>query len=264
MPSAVFDLLLSLFALEQDFDDPFAAALEVPGVQGPSPQGEEQRDAVEEHAGHDHVIAGPDGADGAGHAGGRAGPVGHDDAVKAALAAQVVLEQGLVDDVVDAVHRVIARHDGTGTAVTDGAFEGTQVDLTQGPLREVARRLVALELLVVGAEVFDGRIVAGTGCDTLADRCGDGPRHHRVFTVIFEVAAAQRVTVDVHARRQPEGDTVLGHLGRDRGAECLREVDVPGLGHSRSHRERGGVLVQDRAEFFFTEAMPFSQAPIVV
>ena len=84
-----------------------------------------------------------------------------------------------------------------------GGFEGRQVNLAQGPLVNDRICIVAIELRVVGDEMFD------SGADALALYALDVTNHHargeeRIFAEVLEVSAVHRSTVNIHPGREQE------------------------------------------------------------
>ena len=62
---------------------------------------------------------------------------------------------------------------------------------------------------------------------------GDGGCHftgyERIFGIVLEISAAQRVAVNVETRRQPDGHTNLQHLSTNCFADLRQKFRVPGL-----------------------------------
>jgi len=130
-------------------------------------------------------------------------PVRHEDAVETPLLTQQADRQRAVLGHVHAVERIVARHDGADLRPGHRLAKGGKVDFMERPLVDVRRNVVAVPLLVVADEVFDaGHDPFGLHpLDIGRRRLG---RQIGIFAVVFEIAAAQRRTIDVHPR--PEQD----------------------------------------------------------
>ncbi len=68
------------------------------------------------------------------------------------------------------------------------------------------------------------------------------PVSRGVFRVVLEVAAIERVALDVHARGQQDVDPVLAHLVPHGFADGLDQLDVPAGGEQRADGPGGGVV----------------------
>ena len=128
-------------------------------------------------------------------------PVGHHKALKVPLGAQDIGQQHAVFAGKYIVHAVVAAHHRPGLGFLDGGFKCRQVNFAQRTLRHVGRCAHAAVLLAVGGKMLDG------GTNPLALYAIDVPGgqltgQHRVFGVIFKVAAAQRAALDVYGRPQ--------------------------------------------------------------
>ena len=79
--------------------------------------------------------------------------------------------------------------------------------------------------------------------DTESD-CG---RHHtgqkRILGIVFEVPAAERIPVNIHARRQPQRHVKQFHLTADHLTDFLQKTDIPCLCQKRTNRDCGTVLI---------------------
>ena len=128
-------------------------------------------------------------------------PVGHHKALKVPLGAQDIGQQHAAFAGKYIVHAVVAAHHRPGLGFLDGGFKCRQVNFAQRTLRHVGRCAHATVLLAVGGKMLDG------GTNPLALYAIDVPGgqltgQHRVFGVIFKVAAAQRAALDVYGRPQ--------------------------------------------------------------
>ena len=96
---------------------------------------------------------------------------------------------------------VIGSHNAPSLAFGNGSLERRQIDFMQGAVAHNDVHLMTVFLIVVQ------RIVLHTGRRTRALQSLDIWHHHtacqiRVFAHIFEVAAVERGSVDVHSRPQ--------------------------------------------------------------
>ena len=140
------------------------------------------------------------------------------------------------------VQLVIRRHDSPRVALLHHDFEGLQVNLAKGTLRDLRDVVVAVCLLIVGHEVLR------TGRSTLALHTmhiagGDGAREIRVLRVILMVAAAQRITDKVHGRRENPVEAKLAYLVADALPYLESCLTVPRRGQRHRGHEVGGVIV---------------------
>ena len=167
-------------------------------------------------------------------------PVGHHDAVEAPLIAQDAGEQFAVVGAEDAVDRVVGAHHGGRSRIADDALELAQIDLAQRPFIDDAVADEPVVLVRVRGEVLDrrGDAVRLDGGD---ERRTEGARNERVLGEVLEVAAAQRVALDVHAGREDHVNLEIDRLARDRlahaggigGLPRARERDCRGEGRRR-------------------------------
>ena len=82
-----------------------------------------------------------------------------------------------------------------------------------------------------------------------------GCSHHtcqqRILGIIFKVSSAQRISVNVHTRCQPEGDTEQFHLVADHLTKFTNKIQIPGLCQKSSYRNCGTVLIIRSSSFLF-------------
>ena len=167
-------------------------------------------------------------------------PVGHHHALEAPVLAQYLRQQVVVPHRVLAVHLVIRRHHRPGLALPHGNLESAQVQFASRAGRHPLVNARAVRLLRVHGVVFRRGAhalalhAADVGCRYLA-------RHQRVFREVFEVAAAQRVAMQVHARTQYHVAAILHRLLADGRAYALQQVCVPCCRQTRPDGEACGV-----------------------
>ena len=152
----------------------------------------------------------------------------------------------------DAVDLVVRGHDRARVRLTHADLESAEVDLAQGALGDARVVARAVGLLVVRREVLRARRDA-RALHPRHDRRADEPRDERVFGEVLEVAAAERVAVDVHAGAEQHVRTLADHLLAVQGREFAHEGGVP------RRRERGARRQQRRVG-----AEPDAAGPSVV
>ena len=91
--------------------------------------------------------------------------------------------------------------------------------------------------------MLDGRTDTGLGLYTAHIGGGHFARDERILGVIFKVASAQRVAVDVHSRSQQQCDTELDQFLCHSCADFLQKRGVPALRQQHFHGPRGGVAI---------------------
>ena len=173
-------------------------------------------------------------------------PVGHEGAGPAPLAAQDGGVEVVVVVVPEAVDLVVAAHDVVGLADLHADFERPQVDFAEGAFGAARIVGVAVGLLVVQREVLRHGGSAG-----LLDALRHGRRHkpgeERVFGVILEVAAAERIAVNVHAGAEDAVDAAHFHLQPDLIIHRFDQVVVPRAGEQGTDGQQRSVRGETQA-----------------
>ena len=169
-------------------------------------------------------------------------PVAHDEALEAPLRAQDRREQLARVGRVLAVHEVVRGHDGSGGGLLHGALEAAQVQLAQGALVDDRVDDEPPVLLVVDGEVLEARPDA-RALDAARRGGGERARQQGVLARVLEVAAAQRVALEVEARPENDVDAEGARLAPHGGTELLEQSRVP----ARGGRDRGGEARAGRA-----------------
>ena len=193
---------------------------------------------------HDEVVSGGNAFCGGGASVGVCcGPVGHDDARKAPFLscsgrAQIVAVGGM-----DTVYLVVGGHDRLWLGFFDCNFEALQVNLSQGALGDDARYAAAVFFLIVAGVMFDGRSDPVPALDASCEGCRHFSADERILGIVFEVAAAERIAVDIHARCKPEGHAELLQLCADHASHFLEKRRIERLRQKRSDRNRTAVLI---------------------
>ena len=167
-------------------------------------------------------------------------PVGHHDTLVAPFVAQHGGQQVFVALGIDPVDEVVRRHQRPGLAAADSHLEALQVELAQGSLAQAlvspgARRLLRVDGKVLGRDAYALALYA------LDDRRAYQSRHDRVFRVVFEVASAERVAVQVHAWSQHDVDTIFQRLVADGLSHLFHQVGVPRRCQTRADGESRGI-----------------------
>jgi hypothetical protein len=137
-------------------------------------------------------------------------PVGHDQALKAPLALEHLVEQIVVVAAVLSAELVVGAHHRQHARLLYGRLEGGQVDLAQRALVHLDVDRAALDLLVVRGEVLDARgdLLRLHAADVAH---GEPGRQVGVLAQVLESAAAQRRAQDIDAWPQQD---VLAALAR--------------------------------------------------
>ena len=168
-------------------------------------------------------------------------PVGHDHAAEAPLVAQQRCEQLGVLRGIYSVEVVVRRHYRPRIRLLDGDLEAFEIELPEGALRYAGIVAHAVGLLIVDREVLD----RGAHAVALhaAHVCGGYlARYERIFRVVLEVAAAQRVAVQVQGRCQQHVGAVFEHLLADSLTYALDQLRVPCRRQKRTYGEVGAVV----------------------
>ena len=168
------------------------------------------------------------------------GPVGEHQPVETPLVAQQVDHQLAVGLRIFARNAVVGAHDAPRLRLAHAVFEGPEVDFAQGPLRHAGVVYLFARLLVVGHEVLEARADA-LRLDPFDHRRGQVPREQRIFGVVFEVAAAERVAHDVDAGGEDHVDAVGAGFAAHRLPLQACRAAVPGGGQRRGRGEAGAV-----------------------
>ena len=167
-------------------------------------------------------------------------PVGHHDALEAPFIAQHVLQQPEAFRGVGSVDLVVGTHDRPRTAFLDGDLEALQVQLAQRTLADLHVDGVAVPFMVVG-RVMLGRRAHILRLDSADHGGGHLAGNQRIFRVVLEVSASQRIAMQVQGRRQKDIDPI-GRRFRSHGlAHTFDQCIVPCAGQQRGNRKGGGV-----------------------
>ncbi len=170
---------------------------------------------------------------------GRRSPVAHDDPVEAPLLAQNLGEQPACVGRVIAVDAVVGGHDHARDAVAQGELEAAQVHLAQGALVDDRVDHETPVLLIVDGEVLEARTDA-RALNASHGASSQPAAQQRVFAVVLEVAAAQRVPLDVQARAEHDVDAEGARFAADGFADLVHELLVPAAREGRGRRKARG------------------------
>ena len=148
---------------------------------------------------------------------------------------------------VDAVDLVVGGHDGHRMSFAHGDFETGQVQFAHGALVHNGVAGLAAQLLAVDREMLRacGDAVA---LDAANEAGGHTAGDDRIFRIVLEVASAQRVALNVHARAEQHVHVEIVRFLAQRLAHFLGERRIPGVGHGSRGREAGGRLGCAEAE----------------
>ena len=118
-------------------------------------------------------------------------------------------------------------------------FERGEVYFAQGAFIDDAVRDHAAQFLIVGGKVLYAGIYA-VGLYA-ADVCG---AHFAgevgVFGIVFEVSAAQRIALDVHAGTEQHVDALGGSLFAEQPAHAFDELGIPAVAYACRRGQAGG------------------------
>ncbi len=171
------------------------------------------------------------------------GPVGHEHALEAPLVAGSFGAQVIVVGRMDAVYQIVACHDGHRLAFFDSDLEAFQVDLAQGTLGDDGVGTHTVVFLVIAGIMLDGSAAAVYGLYAVGHGSSHLTGEQRILGVVFKVASAERIAVDVHARCKPQGYVEFIHFFRYGFADFVHHFFVPGLGKQRADGESGTELI---------------------
>ena len=167
-------------------------------------------------------------------------PVRHHNALEAPLITQHVLQQPGAFRGIGSVDSVVGSHDRPRTAFLDGDLETLQVQLAQRTLADLHVDGVAVPFMVVG-RVMLGRRAHLLRLDSADHGGGHLAGNQRIFRVVLEVSASQRIAMQVQGRRQKDIDPI-GRRFRSHGlAHTFDQCIVPCAGQQRGNGKGGGV-----------------------
>ncbi len=97
--------------------------------------------------------------------------------------------------------------------------------------------------LVVEGKVLDGGADAALlfhtdGVCSCAFTCNKG-----ILGIVLKVSSAKRISVNVHARCQPQGNAKLNHFLTDDGAGLLDGLHIPALRQMGGDGNGGAILI---------------------
>ena len=193
----------------------------------------------------------------------RSAPVGDDHAVEAPFVAQDVLQQVLVLVRVHAVDLVVGGHDRHRRGLAHGYLERGEIDLAHRAFVDHGIGGLPAQFLAVDREVLRAGGYA-VGLDA-ADQAGrHAPRDDRILGIVLEVAAAQWIALDVHARSEQHVHVEIVGFLAERLAHLLGERRIPRIGDRAGRGEAGcgfGRFLGDRQFFKFHIVLPCTDLP---
>ncbi len=156
---------------------------------------------------------------------------------------------------VDAIDLVVGGHDGHRLGLAHRDFEARQIQFAHGALIHYGIAGLTPQLLTVDREML------GTCGDTVALDAANqsgrhSPRDNRIFGIVFEVAPAQRIAFDVHARAKQHVHIEIMRFLAERLAHFLGKRRIPGIGHGSRGREACGRLGCADAEMVALAELP--------
>ena len=166
-------------------------------------------------------------------------PIRHDQPLEAPVVAEHLVQEPVVLAAIGTVEAVVRTHHRPGLRFAHRDFKPAQIQLAQGALVHNRVDGHAPVFLIVGREVLDrGAYAPGLHA---ANQCGGQlARQQRVFRKVLEVAAAKRVSLDVHAGPKQHSDLLGDTLVAQRLADLLQQHRVPAAGQGAGGRETGG------------------------
>ncbi len=174
-------------------------------------------------------------------------PVGHEDAVETPLMLEDLdVEVGVLRGVL-AIDEVVRVHDRAGAAFFHGGFEGRQIDLAERTLVHIGADTVAIVLLVIRGEVFDGGHHAAA-LQPANEAYRHAAREEGIFAVVLEVAAGHRRAIDVDGGAEENMHAACAGVVADGDADFVREIGVPCGGHANARRICGNGTPEARAD----------------
>ena len=188
-------------------------------------------------AGLQHVVAGS-------HLGGAvvtAEPVGHHEALEAPFVTKDGGDEVPALGSVSTVNLIVGAHDGPGIGLLHGNLDTFEVNLALGTGADDGVVARTVGFLVVVGEVLDGGAYV-VFLDTAHVGSGCLAGYHGVFGVVFEVAAVERVTVNVEGGCEVHIGSVLMDFLTHGGAHALYQFLVPGAGQKGADGEVRAVV----------------------
>ena len=138
-------------------------------------------------------------------------PVTHHNAGVTPLAAQNCCNKVIIAGRPVTVQRVIGCHNGAGMPLFDGNFKAAQIDFPQSTFRYNRFNEVTPVLLIVRCKMFDGSGYT-PAVHPAQLSTGHFAGQQRIFREILEVAAVQRMAVNVDARAKQRIHMVFAQL----------------------------------------------------
>jgi len=132
-------------------------------------------------------------------------------------------------------------------ALADGDLEGHEVQLTQRSLIDHRIDGASFELRVVSHEVLD-RGEDPLRLDAAYVASSKEPGQQGVFRIALEIAAGQRMAMQIHGRRQEATTSPVKRLPSHKGAKPLRQCRVPAGTNGRTTRNTRGTRSAEARE----------------
>ena len=117
-------------------------------------------------------------------------------------------------------------------------LKSPQIDLPQGAGADYRIVVVAVIFLIVAGKVL-GAGGYRSALQALYHRGGQLAGDQRVLGEIFKIAPAQRIAVDIHARRQQHIGALVYHLPPHGGVQVLYQRQVPAASQGGAAGQQG-------------------------
>ena len=161
-------------------------------------------------------------------------PIGHQHAIEFPVGLENLVEILIVSTELVTVLIVCAHHS-PSTTIDNGTPETFEIDFVQSPITDHYIHFVAVNFLIVEGEVLHTSSYAIALNTFYSFGCQDS-RQERIFTHILEVAATERVAIDVDSRRESNVFVSLTEFFTNRLAIESSNVAVPACRHRHQGR----------------------------
>ena len=170
-------------------------------------------------------------------------PVCHNDSVKSPFISRNGCQQIFIIGRMDSVDEIVGCHNGHRFCFFDCKLESLQINLTSRSLTDVCIRVHSVIFLIIQCEMFDSCANSGMLLYAQCICCRTFPCNKRILGIIFEVTSAQRISVNIHPRCQPQCHTEFFHLFPDNISAFFDCIHIPCLGKQCGNRDCSTVLI---------------------
>ena len=136
----------------------------------------------------------------------------------------------------DAIKQIIGRHQRIRIALLDAVFKSFEIELTHRSFGDHRGVSIAIEFLIVGCIVIEGRSFAGMGLHAFCDRGSQYTGNKRIFREVFKVPSAQYIAMNIQGRCQPEIHIEQCHLASDDITKFIGKIRIEALSDRRTDR----------------------------